>query len=283
MNDPDSRSWPSQEELIALVATQAAEIAALKARLAELERRLGLNSSNSGKPPSSDALKKPPRAARTKSLRGPSDRPSGGQKGHKGETLEQVAAPDHTVDHVPPFCAACGAAVTLAMSTGHSARQVFDLPEPTPLVVTEHRAHDCRCATCGTHSRAGFPLGVNAPVQYGPRIAAVVTYLLHYQLLPEDRLVELMADLFGVRIAAATIARISRSCAARLQDFVAAVRDRVAAAAVKHMDETGFRIGGKTQWLHIAATAWLTFYRTCARRGSLLANVVGTVVHDLVT
>jgi hypothetical protein len=89
-----------------------------------------------------------------------------------------------------------------------------------------------------------------------------------------------MADLFGVRIAAATIAQISRSCAARLQDFVAAVRDRVAAAAVKHMDETGFRIGGKTRWVHIAATAWLTFYRTCARRGSLLANVVGTVVHD---
>ena len=280
MNAPDSRSGPSQEELIALVAAQAAEIAALKARLAELERRLGLNSSNSGKPPSSDGLNKPPRAARTKSLRGPSNRPSGGQKGHKGETLEQVAAPDYTVDHVPPFCAACGAAVTLAMSTGHSARQVFDLPEPTPLVVTEHRAHDCRCTACGTHSRAGFPLGVNAPVQYGPRIAAVVTYLLHYQLLPEDRLAELMADLFGVRIAAATIARISRSCAARLQDFIAAVRDRIAAAAVKHMDETGFRIGGKTQWLHVASTAWLTFYRVCAKRGSLLANVVGIIVHD---
>ena len=102
MNDPDSRSEPSREELIALVAAQAAEIAALKARLAELERRLGLNSSNSGKPPSSDGLKKPPRAARTKSLRGPSNRPSGGQKGHKGETLEQVAAPDHTPAGVRP-------------------------------------------------------------------------------------------------------------------------------------------------------------------------------------
>src|ERR1035437_5144646 len=98
MNAPDSRSGPSQEELIGLVAAQAAEIAALKARLAELERRLGLNRSNRGKPPSSDGLKMPPRAARTKSLRGPSNRASGGQKGHKGKTLEQVAAPDHTVD-----------------------------------------------------------------------------------------------------------------------------------------------------------------------------------------
>jgi transposase len=296
-SDPDSQREPTREELIALVAAQAAQIAAqavqiaaqaaqavqiavLEARIAELERRLGLNSSNSGKPPSSDGLKKPPRAPRTASLREPSNKPSGGQKGHKGETLKQVATPDHVIDHVPPSCAACGAAVTVAMSVGHSARQVFDLPEPAPLVVTEHRAHDCQCAGCGARSRAGFPDAVSAPVQYGPRIAAFVVYLLHYQLLPEDRLAELMDDLFGLGIAAATIARISRRCAVGLEGFVAAVRERVAAAAVKHMDETGFRVGGKTQWLHIASTAALTFYRVCHRRGSLLADVVGTVVHD---
>lgn len=170
--------------------------------------------------------------------------------------------------------------MTSSMSTGHSARQVFDLPEPRPLVVTEHRVHDCVCAGCGERTRAAFPDGVNAPVQYGPRIAAFVIYLLHYQLLPEDRLAELMADLFGIRLVAATIARMSCTCAARLQDFVATVRGLVAAAAVKHMDETGFRIGGKTQWLHVACTAWLTFYRVCARRGSLLADVAGIVVHD---
>ena len=53
---------PSLEDLLALVAALEAENAALKARLAELERRLGLNSSNSGKPPSSDGLTKPARA-----------------------------------------------------------------------------------------------------------------------------------------------------------------------------------------------------------------------------
>jgi transposase len=273
----DSQSEPTREELIALIRAQAAEIAALKARVAELERRLGLNSSNSGKPPSSDGLKKPPRV---RSQREPSNKPSGGQKGHKGETLRQVAEPDSVVDHFPSSCAACGAAVTPAMSHGHSARQVFDLPEPRPLVVTEHRAHNCVCAGCGAQTHASFPDGVNAPVQYGPRIASLVIYLLHYQLLPEDRLAELMADLFGIRLVAATIARMSRACAARLQHFVIAVRDLVAGAPVKHMDETGFRIGGQTQWLHVACTAWLTFYRVCARRGSLLADVVGIVVHD---
>jgi transposase len=273
----DSQPKPTWDELVALVQAQAAEIAALKARIAELERQLGLNSGNSGKPPSSDGLKKPPR---TRSSREPSGKKPGGQKGHKGETLRQVTDPDSVVDHYPTSCAVCGAAVTPAMSAGHSARQVFDLPEPRPLVVTEHRAHDCVCVGCGAHTRAAFPDGGNAPVQYGPRIAALVTYLLHYQLLPEDRLAELMADLFGIRIVAATIARMSRTCAARLQDFAATVRGLVANAAVKHMDETGFRIGGKTQWLHVACTAWLTFYRVCSRRGSLLADVTGIVVHD---
>ena len=276
--DPAALNQLSKDELIALTQAQAAEIAALKARLDELERRLGLNSSNSGKPPSSDGLKKPPRW--TRSSRERSGKKPGGQKGHKGETLRQVAEPDAVIDHFPSSCAACSEDLTPAMSTGFSARQVFDLPDPPPPLVTEHRAHVCTCARCGTKTSAAFPDGVNAPVQYGPRIMAIVVYLLHYQLLPEDRLAELMAALFGVKLVPATIARISRSCAVRLQDFVATLCNLVAGAAVKHLDETGFRIGGKTQWLHVACTTLLTFYRVCAKRGSLLADVTGIVVHD---
>jgi transposase len=259
-------------------ATQQALIAALQARIAELERQLGLNSGNSGKPPSSDGLKKTP--ARVSSLREQSGKKTGGQKGHPGKTLSRVEAPDATVDHFPETCTACGAALSEAMATGHIARQVFDLPEPQPLIVTEHRAHRCRCAACGTETRAPFPEGMCAPVQYGARIAAFVIYLLHYQLLPEKRLAELMADLFGVNLVTATIASMSRTCATRFQGVVAAVRDHVAAAPVKHLDETGFRIGGKTQWLHIASTILLTFYRVSPKRGSLPENVTGIVVHD---
>jgi transposase len=270
----ESPSDPSKDQLIEVLR---AENAALKARISELERRLGLNSSNSGKPPSSDGFKKP---ARVSSLRERSGKKPGGQKGHKGETLRQVTDPDDVVNHYPPACSVCGVGLDPETTVGHSARQVFDLPQPQPLVVTEHRAHDCQCPACGAKTRAPFPDGVNAPVQYGARITTLVIYLLHYQLLPENRLATLMADLFGVKVAAATIARMSRTCAERLQVFVETVRNLVAGAPVKHMDETGFRIGGKTQWLHVASTALLTFYRVCAKRGSLLANVVGIVVHD---
>jgi transposase len=265
------------EALRAENALLRAENAALIERLAELERRLGLNSGNSGKPPSSDGLKKP---VRVSSLREPSGKKTGGQKGHPGETLCRVEKPDATIDHYPEVCAACGEPLTTAMATGHVARQVFDLPEPQPLIVTEHRAHGCCCAACGAQTRGAFPDGVTAPVQYGKRIGAFVLYLLHYQLLPEKRLATLMVDLFGVHLATATIARISQDCAQRFEGFAKAVRDHVATAPVKHMDETGLRIGGKLQWLHIASTAWLTFYRVAAKRGSLLAKVTGIVVHD---
>ena len=217
---------------------------------------------------------------RVSSLRERSGKKPGGQKGHKGETLRQVTDPNEVVNHYPPACSMCGVGLDPKTSVGHSARQVFDLPQPQPLVVTEHRAHDCRCPACGAKTRAAFPDGVNARVQYGTRIGAFVLYLLHYQLLPEKRLVELLADLLGVKLVTATIARISQDCARRFQGFADVVRDYVAAAPGKHMDETGFRIGGRTQWLHIASTALLTFYRVCAKRGSLLMNVAGIVVHD---
>ena len=267
----------SKDALVELLLAQQVDLTALRARLAELERRLGLDSSNSGKPPSSDGLKKPPRV---RSLREGTGRTSGGQPGHPGKTLERSAAPDAIVDHYPLACMACGEKLTAAMASGQVARQVFDLPEPQPLLVTEHRAHACRCAACGGETRAAFPEGVHAPVQYGPRLAVVVLYLLHFQLLPEKRLGALMADLFGVHLASATIARLSQDAARRFRGFTETVRDHIINAAVKHLDETGFRVGGKTQWLHIACTRWLCFYRVASKRGSLLAGLVGTVVHD---
>ncbi len=176
--DPFSRedaSAAGSEAVIAALQGENAllrsEITLLMARIAELERRLGLNSSNSGKPPSSDGLKKPVRVSR---LRQPSDKKSGGQKGHPGETLRRIETPDAIIAHYPPACTACGAALSAAMATDHVARQVFDLPEPQPLIVTEHRAHGCRCAACGVQTRAAFPEGVAAPPGPSPGAGSAV-------------------------------------------------------------------------------------------------------------
>src|SRR5436853_3047106 len=109
-NRPDDAGEASAALLVEIAALKTENSAlkelvnVLQAKMAELERRLGLNSRNSGKPPSSDGLKKPPR---TSSLRKPSGKTSGGQKGHPGETLEQVATPDAIVDHYPEACMGC--------------------------------------------------------------------------------------------------------------------------------------------------------------------------------
>lgn len=126
-------------------ATLRQAVAALTAQGAELERRLGRNRSHSGQPPSSDGLKRPP---------------PGGQTGHPGETLRPVAEPSVLLDHVPERCRRCGSALAPEMSTASSARQVFDRPEPEPLVGTEHRAHS---GQCGEITRAAFSDGVTAP------------------------------------------------------------------------------------------------------------------------
>ena len=258
-------------------ATLRETVSTLSTRVADLERQLSLHSGNSNKPPSSDGLKKP---RRTTSLREPSKRKSGGQPGHKGETLRQVAEPDVVVDHYPTSCTNCGSDLTQDTATTFSARQIFDLPEPQPLIVTEHRAHSCCCAKCGAIAKATFPEDVKAPAQYGKRLAATVTYLYGYQFIPEDRMAELMLHLFGICLATDTIAHMCANSAQRFQGFVGIIYEYIKAAALKNLDETGLHIGGKLRWLHVAATELFTFYRVSHKRGSMFAGLTGIVIHD---
>src|SRR5665647_79009 len=97
---------------------------ALKARVGELEAQVRTNSRNSSKPPSSDGLGKPA----PKSLRKASGRRPGGQVGHEGTTLHQVANPDVVVRHEPPECGGCGADLAGAPVVGTQRAQVFDIP-----------------------------------------------------------------------------------------------------------------------------------------------------------
>ena len=227
------------------------ENAELREKIAELERRLNKNSSNSSKPPSSDGLKKPPR---TKSLRGKSGKKSGGQVGHKGRTLRQVANPDRIEPHAADCCRYCQAGLTPAMVTDVAKRQVFELPEPR-LEVTEHRASIYCCAECGRRTTADFPEGVTSPAQYGPRVKAVAIYLNVQQLIPEDRVAQAMQDLFGAgRLCPASLVAWGKKKADEWAGVTAQIAALVAKAPVRNLDETGFRVSGKLQWLHTAST-----------------------------
>lgn len=278
---PRSRK-PTYDELVALVAAQAAQIAELKARIAELERQLGSNSRNSSKPPASDGLAKPA----PRSLRRPSGRRPGGQPGHPGATLRQVADPDHVIIHAPDRCPACGGVLDECCDVGSVTRQVVELPA-VRAVVTEHRIITRRCA-CGTRAAGQAPTGVAAPVQYGPRARAAMVYLAAGQYVPIGRVAATMTDLLGVPVAAGTVAAAVEAAGGEgLDAFTGQVAGRIAGSPIVHADETGLRVAGKLHWVHSASTSQYSHISVHARRGragmdaaGVLPGFSGVLVHD---
>jgi len=271
-------------ELRAANAEQARLIATLQARVAELERRLGRDSSNSSKPPSSDGLGKPARAERRDAGQTQGRRP-GKQPGAPGAHLAQVAEPDGVAWHTPDRCGGCGATLADAPVVGVEARQVFDLP-PLRLLATEHRAERRRCV-CGTTTAAAFPDHVGAAACYGPGVRALVCYLCVHQHLPVDRAAQLLADVLGASVATGTLAAVLAEGAAGLDGFLATIRDQLVAAPVAHFDETGARVASRLHWVHSASTSLLTLLSVHAKRGKVamdqagvLPGFVGVAVHD---
>lgn len=253
---------------------------ALRSRIAELERRLGLNSDNSSKPPSSDGLKK--KSPRTKSLRSKSKKSSGGQKGHQGQTLRQVVEADRTINHLAPSsCSGCGCYLSQSTVVSRIKRQVFEIPEPK-VEITEHIAQIKQCPRCQTRVEGKFPPLVKAPVQYGARLKAISTYLQHQHFIPEKRLSEIFQDVFACPISEGTIVNHSKSLAAAITPVAELLGSRVRTAPVKHLDETGLRIAGKTNWLQVVSMDTITWYRIATKRKDLepLMGSKGVVVHD---
>src|SRR6185437_16133154 len=161
----------------ALLATQAAEVAALTARIQALEDRLAKDSHNSHLPPSRDLPPAP------KSLRRPSGRKPGGQPGHQGTTLAWSTHPDHTIVQRPSACAHCGASLATATVVRTERRQVVDLP-PLRLATPEQVVEQRRCAGCGAVTAGIFPPEARGRVSYGPRLRGLAVYLHAFQLLP---------------------------------------------------------------------------------------------------
>ncbi len=268
-------------EMAEMEKRHLAVVAKLEARIAELEKRLGKNSSNSSKPPSSDGLK------RTRSLRSNSSgRKPGGQPGHPGQGLHPSATPEVAIDVPLLQCPQCQSDLSAQPVQSEEARQVFELP-PIKLRVTEYRAARKRCPICGRSFTAGFPAGVTAPTQYGPGMQAVMTCLQAWQLLPHERTAQVCEDLFGHRPSAGSIVRSVVNSAAQMEPAVAQIATELSQAPVLHADETGVRCVGKTHWLHVASTAGLSHYSHSAKRGreglsvaGVLPSYAGRLMHD---
>lgn len=252
-------------------------VVAQAARIAELEAKLGQNSRNSSRPPSSDP---PGTLARTGRKKG---RRRGGQPGHKGHwrSLVPPEKVNETKDHKPTNCDRCGLGL-IGSDEDPWRHQVFELPL-VKAQVTEHRVHELQCA-CGAISSGTLPgsIGMN---HFGPRLTALIAVLAGSYRLSQKNIQLILSDVFGVPIGLGSVSAIEQ----RVSDAVAApveeARRAVVAAPVVHADETGWREAKQKAWLWVVATTSLAIFVIRRSRGAdvareLLSGFRGILVSD---
>jgi transposase len=257
--------------LIALVEMLRADVQRLNARVSELEAenrelkaRLGVDSSNSSKPPSSNPpWVKPP------SKKKPSGRKAGGQPGHAGKA--RTHAPQESVDHTVPVrpttCKKCNAALGQGANTHPGWRhQVVEIP-PIQVVITNYEMESCQCGTCGEWTKAGLPTGVPVGVA-GPNLSAMVAYLTGRMRISRRYLKEFLGA-NGVYLSLGTIQAILEETSEALVEPVAEAVAVVQQSESVHCDETGFgRSNDKNRWwLWVASSLTAVAFKLAAGRG----------------
>ncbi len=274
-----------QEQLAAQQVLNLAlqeQLAAQQVLIQELRDQLAKDSHNSSKPPSSDGLSK----RRSQSLRQSGVRPRGGQPGHKGQTLAQVAEPQHVIRHALQSCPHCQTDLTAVAAVGQVKRQVFDIP-PLGIEVTEHQAEFKQCPGCGVQVKGTFPAHVTQPTQYGLRLKAQASYLNSYHFIPLARTTELLTDFYGQGPSEAVVIAANRQLVIQTRASRVRIQQQIRTAPVVNFDESGLRVEERLQWLHVASTAKLTHYHAHAKRGQvgmqaagILSRYRGVAVHD---
>ena len=273
-----------EEAVVSLISSLLQIIALQAARIQALEDQLGMNSSNSGKPPSSDGLKKP---SRNRSLRKSSGKKSGAQPGHPGHRLEMSAKPDRIENHPVHRCSHCQASLEEAPVEHLEKRQGYELP-PLWLVVTEHQAEVKHCPCCGRTTQAEFPAGITQLTQYGPGFKALLTYLNQKHFIPLERVNEFCEEVFHHSVGEGTIVAAN----AQVAEAVEPVHERAKQYLIETeetvcFDESGLRGNKKLNWVFSASTEKVTCYHVDPKRGKdgmdragILPKRTGTSMHD---
>lgn len=250
------------------------------AELRAIKVQLDRDSTTSSQPPSKDNPWRP------KSERQKTGRSSGAQRGHVGQTLKMAAHPDEIVVLPLTGHCACGHAWDNVPPQTQVARQVHDLPA-LRLQVTEYRADVKVCPGCQHRQQTPFPAHVPGQVQYGPRVHGLAVYLNAAHFVPLERTGEILEAVCGARPSDGTIALNLSLAAARLEGFETQLKAALRQQPVLHADETGSKVNGSLQWMHVVSCAQLTLYAHHPRRGfaaleamNVLPQYGGVLVHD---
>ena len=225
------------------------------------------DSHNSSLPPSSDLF------SRNKSLRPVSTRPNGGQIGHKGSTLEMSETPDKIIDLKSDFCSVCGQTLAGELFTLKAKRQVVEIPPIIP-IYKEYRQYICQCPACQHQQLADFPLGVNAPIQYGSSVETLVGYFSVYQFIPFKRLQSLFCQLFSLPLSQGSIGNILERSAEKCQGVYQEIKTQILQSSVVGSDETGAKVNGTKWWIWVWQNLQNTFLVASDNRGSKTVDEV---------
>jgi len=254
----------------------------LKQTIKELTEKLGRNSRNSSKPPSSDGLSKPA----PQSLRKPSGKKAGGQQGHQGVHLTTMAEPDEVIHHMPEACRNCPSSeICVSRARIGETRHVIDAV--VDVKITAHQTLTINCRTSGKAYRGVFPESVKAPVQYGENLQALAVALNTIGAVSVNRTHEILSNVFNIPLSTGAVSAMVSRCAAGLEGTVELIRGRITASAIANYDETGTRVEGKTMWVHNASNGEYTYLTIHEKRGTegmdaggVLPLFSGIAVHD---
>lgn len=282
LNNTISRLTTVIETMSQTQEAQTKQIQELQELVQSLKEKLGKNSKNSSKPPSSDGLKKPAPV----SLRQKTGKKQGGQAGHDGACLITVCEPDETKPHMPAPCQGCPY-YTECQGTACIAEKRTVIDAVVTVNVTEHQALEIICPLSGRKLRGDFPENIRGPIQYGENLQALTVSLNTVGSLSIKRIHEILGNVFNIPLSTGVISNIVRRCADRVAETVSAIAGRLKEADLAHFDESGTRVDGKTWWVHSASNAAFTYLDISRKRGSagmdeigILPEFGGIAVHD---
>jgi transposase len=253
------------QTLLEQIKTLTKELLLSRKEIAELREKLSRyehpkTSSNSSLPPSKDPIGK-----RKINLRKPSNRPSGGQKGHKGTTLK-FQTPDKIEELSPHYCIRCGKSLSDIEGQVVEIRQQTDIPPILP-IITQYQSVRKVCS-CGCASQGSFPQGVTPFAGYGFNAQVLVCYLSVCQQIPFKRLTVLLNEFFHLSISQGTVQNILERFEQRTSPAYQTILQMLSHEPVVGVDETSTNINGKNHWSWVFQNHKAT-YITSARSRSI--------------
>lgn len=239
------------------------------------------DSHNSSKPPSSDGYSKPA----PKSLKKPSGKKQGGQKGHKGHGLKIEQEPTEIIKHYPSTCSGCP---QFGKCKERVCEKRYDIDIRIERTVVMHQQMECVCTfRDNAKIRGGFPSHITGTKQYGLNTKALISLLANIGMVSHDRIVQLMDSMARMKMSTGTVHNMLEELSKKVEVPVAAIRSMISKLPLVHFDETGLRVEGGLYWVHSCCNDRYTYLSVQKKRGTeamdaidILPNYRGIAVHD---